>query len=253
MTTDGQSLRRYHMGCGDKRLPGYVNVDVRDTAAADLVRDLNEPELEPRSAEAVFSHAFFEHLLRDKREPHLRAVKQALDPDNGFVCYLGLPDFRAVARLYLEGGPGIVGPDFDLYNVYRYTHGDPEGAEGYFEQLHKSLFDAEEVDRLLTGAGYPSYAIFGYVYPGEPAPVSLGFYATRTRKPPEVLRESCRGFLAPFAGELVEIDTVEFELGRARAPAHAGYLATSIDARRRFRRGASRALARLRERRQRQR
>ena len=36
---------RYHMGCGEQRIDGYVGVDIRKTGAADLVVDLNDPEL----------------------------------------------------------------------------------------------------------------------------------------------------------------------------------------------------------------
>ena len=43
----------------------------------------------------------------------------------------------------------------------------------YVGQLHKSLFDTKEVDRLLSEASFPSYVIFSYVYPGEPVAVPL--------------------------------------------------------------------------------
>ena len=33
-----------------------------------------------------------------------------------------------IARLYLAQAPGVLGERFDLFNVYRYTHGDPEAS-----------------------------------------------------------------------------------------------------------------------------
>src|SRR5207248_8921132 len=132
--------------------PSYLNVDARKTAAADLVMDLSKPIFpDDRPADAIFSNAFFEHLRRDSRVPHLKALLQTLSPE-GFVCYLGLPDFRRAAELYLANGPGVIGPHFDLFNVYRCTHGDPEQfpeEHGWVEQLHKSLFDVPEIGRLL--------------------------------------------------------------------------------------------------------
>jgi hypothetical protein len=89
----------YHLGCGDTHLDGYVNFDVRATAATNVTADLNLLEL-PQPASGVFSHAFFEHLLRDAPVPHLIAARQLLT-EGGFVCYLGLPDLRAVAEHYL--------------------------------------------------------------------------------------------------------------------------------------------------------
>jgi hypothetical protein len=206
--------RRYHLGCGDKRLLGYVNVDVRDTGVADVVMDLNEPRLEP--ATCCFSNAFFEHLRRDARVPHLRAVLASLDSEEGFACYIGLPDFESVARLYLERGPGIVGPVFDLYEAYRYTHGDPEAVDGwYFEQLHKSLFDSEELAGVLTDAGFPAFVTFTYAFPGEPAALGLGFYAAARSRPTEELELVAREFLAGF-GEYARADTIQFTGGKSR-------------------------------------
>jgi predicted SAM-dependent methyltransferase len=202
---------RYHLGCGEHRLVGWINADIRPTGATDVVVDLSRPELS--AAEACFSSAFFEHLRRRDRTIHLRAVHESLTSD-GFVCYLGMPDFRAIARLYLDQGPGIVGPVFDLYNVYRYTHGDPEGAadtpEEYLAQLHKSLFDVEEIRRLLRDAGFPSHVVFSYVFSGEPEPVSLGFYATKEQMASEELQTRARRFLADFDRLFLESNSIKF-------------------------------------------
>lgn len=200
---------KYHLGCGDEHLDGYINVGIRSTEAADLVADLSHPVLE--STDCVFSNAFFEHLYRNERLSHLEAVRRALTRE-GLACYIGLPDFRAVAELYLRGGPGVVGPRFDLFNAYRYTHGDPEtvNPSGWLEQLHKGLLDADEVTALLSDAGFKSYAVFSYVYPGESVAVSLGFCATRISCPDEDLRRRCRAFLAPFEGRFLEVESIRF-------------------------------------------
>ena len=168
-----------------------MNVDLVQSPAVDVIADLNSPEL-PEPGEAFFSHAFFEHLRRDSRIPHLRAVRKAAT-DEGFACYLGLPDFKRVAEFYLEGRTGAVGPVFDLYNVYRYTHGDLEMnlEESWEPQLHKSLFDVDELGRLLRDAGWSSYVVFRYEHPGE-APgldLNLGFYATNDQRSVESLEQ----------------------------------------------------------------
>jgi predicted SAM-dependent methyltransferase len=212
-----QAASLYHLGCGERRLDGYVNVDLHPTSATDVVTDLTHPELS--NAAGVFSNAFFEHLRRTTRVEHLRAIRRALQAD-GFACYLGLPDFRRVAELYLSGGPGVVGPRFDLFNVYRYTHGDPEmsPAADWEAQLHKSLFDVPELMRLLRDAGFPSYVVFRYVFPGEPpeTDLSLGFYATADRRATGALELACRRFLAAFDGQFLTAETLRFDDGRSR-------------------------------------
>jgi hypothetical protein len=119
--------------------------------------------------------------------------------------------------LYLEKGPGILGPLFDLYHVYRYTHGEPEQvpADGYFEQLHKSLFDAEEVNTLVRGAGFPSCVVFSYRYPGEGVAVCLGVYATKTALPVMSLQRRCVDFLQRFDGHFITVGSVEFLEGES--------------------------------------
>ena len=120
----------------------------------------------------------------------MRRIREALEP-GGACCYIGVPYFRNVARFYLEKAPGTLGPVFDLYNVYRYTHGDPEHQQAWWlGQLHKSLFDEDELAGLLREAGFESFVMFCYGYPGDDheLPVTMGFYATGTPAP---RRASC--------------------------------------------------------------
>jgi predicted SAM-dependent methyltransferase len=194
----------FHLGCGDHRIEGRVNVDVRPTSATDAVADLNRPRLP--AARSVVSHAFFEHIYRDERIPHLRAVRDAL-VDDGWLLYLGLPDFREVARLYLEQAPGLISDRFDLYHVYRYTHGDPEAVVGWWlEQLHKSLFDHEEVGHLLREAGFGSWVTANYAFGSERHALNLAFYARRDGQASIALAQAALG---EFAGQ-VNLETLRW-------------------------------------------
>jgi predicted SAM-dependent methyltransferase len=199
-----------HLGCGDHRIAGRVNIDVRATSATDIVADLNRPRI--RSARSVVSHAFFEHLYRDDRLPHLQAIRHALTAD-GWVLYLGLPDFREIARLYLDGAPGIVSSRFDLYHVYRYTHGDPEHVTGWWlEQLHKGLFDRDELDGLLRDAGFGSWVIANYAFMSEPYALNLAFYARPDAKAsPELATKAIMEF-----AEQVNADSLRWTEPRRR-------------------------------------
>jgi predicted SAM-dependent methyltransferase len=199
-----------HLGCGDHRIATRVNVDVRATSATDVVADLNRPQI--RSARSAVSHAFFEHLYRNDRLPHLQAVARALTPD-GWILYLGLPDFREIARLYLERAPGLVSPTFDLYHVYRYTHGDPEHVTGWWlAQLHKSLFDEAELDGLLGKAGFGSWVIGNYAFMSEPYALNLAFYARRDdQASPQLAADAISEF-----SEQVRLDSLRWSEPRRR-------------------------------------
>ena len=203
---------RLHLGCGGDRLPDCINIDYRQTPATDLTMDLNVPRLAPSSVALAFSNAFFEHLYRPQRLPHLRRIRESLEA-GGVCCYIGVPYFKNIAKFYLEKAPGTLGPVFDLYNVYRYTHGDPEQARGWWlGQLHKSLFDEEELSALLNDSGFGSPAMFCYGYPGDSCelPVTMGFYATRHAQSGDAMRRACLSFLEPFADTRIRLGTLDW-------------------------------------------
>ncbi len=176
---------RLHLGCNRTRLPGFVNVDVRATPAVDLVHSCED--LSPfadAEAELVFSNAFFEHLYARQRVPLLREVARVLAP-GGLLLFTGVPDFEAVARAYLEKRPGNSSPVFDLAQVYRYTHGEPEQApDWWLEQLHKTLLDAPTAVALLSEAGFRDWVVFRYAWGEEPNAVNLGMAAAKPGGPP---------------------------------------------------------------------
>ena len=214
-----QSLR-LHFGCGNDRLADFVNIDYRPTAASDVTMDLNLPRLASGSVALAFSNAFFEHLYRSQRLPHLRRIRESLQ-DDGVCCYMGIPYFRNIAKFYLEHAGGTAGPVFDLYNVYRYTHGDPEHQpDWWIEQLHKSLFDEEDLAGLLRDAGFQSFVIFCYGYPGDvhELPVTMGFYASKKLVSVEQQRARCLSFLNRFADTRIRLSTLHWLNGELSSP-----------------------------------
>lgn len=207
-----QRSLRVHLGCGDDRLAGFLNIDYRPTPATDVVMDLNLPQFAPASVSLAFSNAFFEHIFRNSRLPHLQRIRDSLE-ERGACCYIGIPYFRNIARFYVERAPGTAGPVFDLYNVYRYTHGDPEQVPSWWiGQMHKSLFDEDELRLLLQNSGFSSYVVFCYAYPGDvnEMPVNMGFFSKCINIPSENLRDECLMFLRRFEGTRIRLNTLEW-------------------------------------------
>lgn len=185
---------KLHLGSGSARIEGFINVDIRKEPEVDIIGHVGSlPTIKDGSVETIFGHAVFEHVFIGHQLATLREWKRVLAM-NGRAIMLALPDFRMLADLYLKGARGIVGDRFDLQNVYRYTHGEPEHSSqpvwpvwqpspgddapaGWVPQVHKSLFDAGYLHDLLKQAGF-SALVFNYAYPGEEHPVNLGFIAT---------------------------------------------------------------------------
>lgn len=191
-----------HIGCGDVRLPGCVNVDLRPTRATDITEDcVTLTSIPSGSVRTVYANAFLEHVFLEQRLPCLRSIHRVLQ-DGGYTVITAIPDFEQIARAYLQKKPGIISPMFDLMNVYRYTHGEPEGAINWMAQLHKSLFDPQTLIALLQESGFPTMCLFSYSYRSEPVAISLGFIAYKTHKKMTWTKDRICSRLGPLSSDV---------------------------------------------------
>lgn len=200
---------KLHLGCGDQYYPDMLNCEYRATKAADLVMDCgNLSMFKDKNVSLIFSHAFFEHLYKKQQIPLLEDCYRVLK-DEGVLIFLGIPDFQVIAEAYLRKASGIkrLGDTFDLYHVYRYTHGDPELALTWWtQQLHKSLFDKSYIELLLKEVGFNNPIIFNYCYPGENIPLNLGFIAGKKK-----INKDIKSILTPFSEYFANLDEIILE------------------------------------------
>jgi predicted SAM-dependent methyltransferase len=150
------SERLLHLGCGGRQLPGWLNVDVRDS---DLDVDLAGGRLPWRSGvfEAVVSQHVIEHLeLYREALPLLREVRRVLRA--GGELWVSCPDIEKICRSYLAYEmKDLVAdrqnrmPDFNL-------GGAPSSqmANHLFHQdgEHVNLFDWPLLEWILREAGF---------------------------------------------------------------------------------------------------
>jgi len=61
MKNEPQTRPRLHLGCGDKHLDGWINIDHQDLPGVDVVADVTNG-LKFSNAEAVYAEHFLEHL-----------------------------------------------------------------------------------------------------------------------------------------------------------------------------------------------
>ena len=92
---------RLHLGCGDIRLPGYVNIDSRATAATDVVDDVGTlGSFRENTVDAIYACHILEHFHHDNAtgQATSRAVVSrwhALLRDGG-ILYVAVPDLDAI-------------------------------------------------------------------------------------------------------------------------------------------------------------
>jgi polyisoprenoid-binding protein YceI len=93
---------RLHVGCGDQRLEGWVNIDRQQLPAVDLVADVSEG-LPFSGAEALFAEHFLEHLPLDAAIGFLLEAHRVLAP-GGFLR-LSTPNLAWVLVTQAPGAP----------------------------------------------------------------------------------------------------------------------------------------------------
>lgn len=204
---------KVHLGCGDIKLKKFLNIDCRPTKAVDIINDCTNLSILPKNYFLeVYSHAFFEHLFPNQRVPCLKSIYRILK-DNGLVFFIGIPDFEQVAKAYLNKEKGLLSEKFDLYHVQRFTH-DPVIADcmsleedGWLEQVHKSLFDIDEIEKLLKNSGFNSFIIFDYCFKDDHLAVSLGFIAFKTKPLIKIDEEWIKKFIKKYKTD-INLDTL---------------------------------------------
>jgi SAM-dependent methyltransferase len=169
---------RLNLGCGRDWRDGYLNIDTVARSSSDVICDATRLAFLPSAcADEIMLNAVFEHLFQWQHQPALREWYRLLRP-GGRLVIRWLPDFDAIAALYVSHARGITRPEFDLFEAYRYTHGDPIESNAY-SQIHKSLFTRASICELLSRNGFDVLTIRNECYPGEEAAVNLNLIAVK--------------------------------------------------------------------------
>ena len=95
-------IKKLHLGCGVKHIPGWFHVDALDFEHIDHrgpVEDLSF--IADGSVSLIYAAHVLEHFGRKTYLDVLKEWRRVLEP--GGVLRLAVPDFGAAARLYMSG------------------------------------------------------------------------------------------------------------------------------------------------------
>jgi predicted SAM-dependent methyltransferase len=147
---------KLHLGAGDRKVPGWLNVDV---SGSDYDVDLGSGRLPWRtdSVECVVAEHTIEHLeLHSELVPLLSELDRVLRP--GGEIWLSCPDLEKICRSYVDHRM------VDLIEDRRtrfpgYGHGAAPSSQFVNELFyqsgeHKNLFDLELLAWTLRSAGF---------------------------------------------------------------------------------------------------
>ena len=142
----GQKLMKLNLGCGNWKLPGYVNCDLYDPAA-DEKWDARAIPLPDNSADEIYTSHVFEHFDYKEAFTVLEEWKRVLKP--GGTVIIETPNFytscKEFVKLYEEGNWGQVN------QIYGHFFSEPYVSIG---QVHKFMYTPEQMMWTLQTMGY---------------------------------------------------------------------------------------------------
>lgn len=134
-------MKKYHLGCGNKRLPGFVNIDCVLTDAVDVVDDISRLSTQQDgSAELIYACHCLEHFGRHEALSVLKCWNSKLTV--GGTLRVAVPDFESVVAVFRKNS--------DVLQVLGLVCGGQRNEYDY----HKIVFTFDSLSKLLTEAGF---------------------------------------------------------------------------------------------------
>ncbi|MCW2682651.1 MAG: tetratricopeptide repeat domain with UbiE methylase [Blastococcus sp.] len=127
-----------HLGCGKRRMRGYINIDQHASGATDYVGDILELPVAPETVERIETYHVIEHLPHRLAPVAVERWHQWLEP--GGVLVMECPDFDQGVRDYLDGAEERI---FSIYGHQRFD-GD----------AHLFGYNEARLVKLCTDAGF---------------------------------------------------------------------------------------------------
>jgi len=138
-----------HLGCGTKRLPGFVNIDGNLFRNPDIWLDLRNGLPFPNgSVDSAYASHVFEHFYPDELTRILRECFRVLLPGGGLRIVV--PDMGSAVRAYLSGHQAFF-PDFP--RPYESLGGKLSNLL-FCEGGHRQGFDFSHLKELLQEANF---------------------------------------------------------------------------------------------------
>jgi len=133
---------KLHLGCGEKKIDGYVNIDTRHfEGIVDIVDDISKlNNFEDNTVSLIYCSHVLEHFGRREYMKVLQRWFDILKP--GGVLRLAIPDFEKVVQHY------------NKYKDIESIRGFLYGGQNYKENYHYCAWDFKKIKSDLESLGF---------------------------------------------------------------------------------------------------
>jgi predicted SAM-dependent methyltransferase len=153
---------KLNLGCAEKRITGYVNVDIRPESKADIICDVEDISTIGGygTFESICASHILEHFCWDKTVKILKNWYHGLK--KGGDIYVEVPDAEFAINLYVTGKGKAICKDGRVCDIEYLNHrifGNADSAkrwsgDRYEREFHLAIFNRERLSRCLREAGF---------------------------------------------------------------------------------------------------
>lgn len=132
---------KLHLGCGEKYIKGFINVDIRNLATVDVIDDITKlNKFEKESVELIYASHVLEHIGRRQYMDVLKRWYDVLKP-NG-ILRIAVPDFEKIVEHYNENKDLLI------------LRGLLYGGQTYPQNYHYCIWDFKTLSNDLKTIGF---------------------------------------------------------------------------------------------------
>lgn len=134
-------MKKVHLGCGNKDIPGFINIDIREDSHIHYIADIRKLEMfSDEEVDLIYACHTLEHFKRFEIEDILKEWFRILK--KGGILRLAVPDFEAIVKVYNSG--------LDLEKLIGLIH----GGQNYEYNYHYISFDFKSLEIALKKVGF---------------------------------------------------------------------------------------------------
>lgn len=138
---------KLNLGCFNKKMHGFINVDIREDVSPDRVDDIFRlSTFENNSADYIYACHVLEHIERKQVLPALKRWYEVLK--SGGIVRIAVPDCAAIFAHYFYWG--------DLKAIYSSLG----GSQKHIADYHLAHFDFKTLEELLLEAGFQNVKLY---------------------------------------------------------------------------------------------